>query len=77
MAVEWALRAFFASSDPRLFSGIGQCYPGWSDPPAGVQWSLWHVKSKGERESSDPLRLGLGLRKSRLLMAEAAFDVAA
>ena len=42
MALEWAIHAVFHSSNPRHFSGIGRYYPGWSDRPAGVQWSLWH-----------------------------------
>jgi hypothetical protein len=42
MAVEWAMRALFDPSEPRHFSGIGRYHPGWSDRPAGVQWSLWH-----------------------------------
>src|SRR5438034_713766 len=39
---EWALRSQFQPTEPRHFAGIGRYYPGWSDRPAGVQWSLWH-----------------------------------
>ncbi|MDQ2935311.1 MAG: hypothetical protein M3R49_10125 [Chloroflexota bacterium] len=42
LAVIAMLHSQFQPTDPRHFSGIGQRYPGWSDRPAGVQWSLWH-----------------------------------
>src|SRR5437762_8577746 len=42
LAVVAMLHSQFHPTDPRHFSGIGQRYPGWSDRPAGVQWSLWH-----------------------------------